>query len=123
MILFQAFRITGATSSIVYDEGLKSTEAEPKRLHSVAVQMNSYGGSGDNDFQLYHERAKLMEIPETMLPQCDATDTTGDNHNGPWMELPVELDIPIGETVKAAIKCGANAVNVRGVYKYEITGK
>jgi hypothetical protein len=37
------------------------------------------------------------------------------------MSIPVDIDIPVGETFKVAIKCAATAVQIRGAYEYEIT--
>ena len=120
MFLYQSFRVTGVANSIQYDDGLKSTEAEPKRLVSILCQADAYPGSDDVDIQGYHERAKVIDIPIQLFSQVDATDTTDAAGGKRMIEIPVDLDIPVGETFKMAIKCAANAVNIRGAYKYEI---
>lgn len=117
---FQLFRITGGENSITYDDGLKSTAAEPKRLIACHVQMDSYAGTDDNEIQGYHERAKVFDIPEKLFPSEAAADTSSDVSEPRSKAIPVELDIPVGESFKIAIKCSATAKNVRGSYEYEI---
>lgn len=120
MKYFQLFRITGVANSIEYDDGLKSTESEPKRLNNVHVQMDKWAGTDDNDFQGWHERAKVFDIPEKMIPD-QLTATTSLDVSPPLSKvIPVDLDIPVGESFKAAMKCAATLCNVRGVYEYEM---
>jgi len=120
MKYFQAFRITGVANTITYDDGLKSTAAEPKRLAAVHIQMDAHAGTDDNEIQGYHERAKVFDIPEKLFPSEDVADTSSDVSEPRSKPVPVDLDIPVGETFKVAIKCAATAVNVRGAYEYEM---
>lgn len=120
MKYFQLFRITGAANTITYDDGLKSTEAEPKRLISCHIQMDKHAGTDDNDIQGYHERAKVFDIPEKLFPACLTASVAPDLAEPTSKPIPVDLDIPVGETFKVAIKCAATLCNVRGSYEYEI---
>lgn len=120
MKYFQSFRITGAANGITYDAGLKSTAAEPKRLNAIHVQMDAHAGTDDNDVQGYHERAKVFDIPEKLFPSEDVADNKSDVPEPRSKPVPVDLDIPVGETFKVAIKCAATAVNLRGAYEYEM---
>lgn len=120
MKYFQSFRITGEANSITYDDGLKSTAAERKRLIACHVQMNTHAGTDDNDIQGYHERAKVFDIPEKLFPSEDVGDVKSDVSEPRSKPVPVDLDIPVGETFKMAMKCAATAVNVRGAYEYEM---
>ena len=117
---FQLFRITGVANVITYDPGLKSTTAEPKRLVAVHVQMNSYAATDDNDVQGYHERAKVFDIPEKMFPSLRNNVQAAVLSDPMSKSVPVDLDIPSGETFKVALKCGASNVDLRGMYEYEI---
>lgn len=117
---FQLFRIVGVENNIIYDPGLKSTEAEPKRLIAVHVQMDKYAATDDNEFQGWHERAKVFDFPEKLIPSEDAADVASAVSEPRSKVVPVDLDIPVGEAFKAAMKCAATKVNVRGVYEYEI---
>ena len=120
MKYFQLFRVTGVANSVVYDDGLKSTEAEPKRLVAVHAQMDSYAATDDNEFQGWHERAKVFDLPEKLLTSEAAADTAQAVAGPRATEILVDLDIPKGEAFKASMKCAATAKNVRGVYEYEI---
>lgn len=120
MKYFQSFRITGVANVITYDDGLKSTSAEPKRLLACHVQMDKHAGTDDNDVQGYHERAKVFDIPEKLFPACLTASVAPDKAEPTSKIIPVDLDIPSGETFKVAIKCAATLCNVRGAYEFEI---
>lgn len=120
MRYFQLFRVTGGANVITYDDGLKSTEAEKKRLVAVHVQMNKHAGTDDNDVQGYHERAKVFDFPEKLFP-CELAASAAPEQPEPISkEIPVDLDLPAGETFKVAIKCAATFTICRGVYEFEI---
>ncbi|GAH56621.1 unnamed protein product [marine sediment metagenome] len=120
MRYFQAFRIAGVENSIEYDGGLKSSEAEPKRLIAVHVEVEKYAATDDNEVQGYHERAKVFDIPEKMFAD-ELNDATSMSAAGTKRtSVPVDLDIPAGESFKVAMKCAATAVDIRGMYEYEI---
>lgn len=120
MKYFQSFRITGVANSVIYDGGLKSTIAEPKRLVACHIQMDFHAATDDNDVQGYHERAKVFDIPEKLFPAEAAGDTTSDVSEPRSKIVPVDIDIPAGETFKMALKCAATLTKLRGAYEYEI---
>ncbi len=122
MKYFQLFRITGVANAITYDPGLKSSETEKKRLLAVHAQMGAYAATDDNDLQGWHERAKVFDLPEKLVPVEAASDTTSTTSEPRSKSIPVDIDIPVGEAFKVAIKCAATAVNVRGTYEYEMVG-
>jgi len=117
---FQLFRITGVANTITYDDGLKSSETEKKRLIAVHAQMDAYAATDDNELQGWHERAKVFDFPEKLIPS-EAVAATSSNTSEPRSKaIPVDIDIPVGEAFKTAIKCAATATDVRGVYEYEM---
>jgi len=120
MKYFQLIRITGGANAVKYDDGLKSTETEKKRLVAVHVQMDAYAATDDNEIQGWHERAKIFELPEKMFSTEVATATSSTAGREKMPSVPVDLEIPVGESFKLAIKCAATAINVRGAYEYEI---
>jgi len=120
MKYFQLFRITGATNSITYDDGLKSTETEKKRLIACHIQMDKYAGTDDNEVQGYHERAKVFDIPEKLFPALASANVASLLSEPTSKPIPVDLDLPAGESFKVALKCSATASLLRGTYEYEI---
>ncbi len=120
MKYFQMFRVIGVTSKVTFDEGLKSTETEKKRLIAVHVNMDGWAATDDNEVEGWHERAKIFEFPHHMFNMIPKA-------TGPTLQrlelmtiVPVDLEIPIGEAFKVALSCAASAVDMRGVYEYEI---
>ena len=120
MKYFQSFRIVGVPNAIVYDDGLKSTEAEKKRLIACRMEMEKYSTTDDNEVQGYHERAKVFDIPEKMFPVEREDAETSAAASLKMTQVPVDLDLPAGETFKVALKCAATLSKLRGAYEYEI---
>lgn len=120
MFFYEGFRITGGANTIEYATALQSTDAEPKRLVAVGIQMADYGATADNDVKVFHERAEILSIPETMFSQHAVAVALEQVGSERLMEVEIGLDIPVGEAVKAALKCAANEVDLRGYYKYEL---
>jgi len=118
MIFRQRFFVNGVASSIVYDGGLLSTQSEKKRLLSVSVIASLIL---DNDVQGYHERAKVFDIPDRLIDvEVDAFTSAEPKAGARINEIEVGLDIPVGETFKVAIKCGAAPADLYGTYNYEL---
>lgn len=122
MKLFQSFRVSGAANAITYDTGIKSTEAEKKNLLAIHVEVAAYAATDDNDIQGWLERAKVFEFPEKLFNAELANATAPANTRPKMSVIPVDLEIPVGETFKIAIKCAATLNAMRGSYEYEIVG-
>lgn len=118
MILRQYFKVTGVNNTIAYDDGLRSTEVEKKRLLSVNVIVNQII---DNQVQGYHERAKVFDIPDRLIDsETDLFTTAYPKPGARINEIEVGLEIPVGEAFKVAMKSGATATNLFGCYNYEL---
>lgn len=118
MIQRKYFAITGTTNTITYDEGITSTPTEKKRIISVSVVVSAVS---DNRFQSYHERAQIFDIPDRLIDVENASGSI--NLSKPAVrinEIEVNLDIPVGETFKAALRCGATPTDAYGTYNYEL---
>lgn len=120
MKLFQLFRVTGVANTITYDGGLASTEAEKKHLVAVHIEMAAYAATDDNDIQGWQERAKIFDFPEKLFNAELANATAPANTREKMDRIPVDMDIPVGETFKVAIKCAATLNSCRGAYEYEL---
>lgn len=120
MKYFQLIRITGGANTITYDDGLKSTEAEKKRLLAVHIELTQYADTDDNEIQGYHERAKVFDLPERLFNTEALAISVPANVRAKRDQVPVDLDIPVGESFKVAIKCASQPSNIRGAYEYEM---
>lgn len=120
MRYFQSFYVTGAASGIDYDAGLKSTEAEKKRLIAIHVEADKYPNNETCNIQGWHERSKVFEIPVRLFSVEIYTAVVPVNVPQKRTEVPVDFEIPAGESFKVAILCGATPIRIRGAYEYEI---
>ena len=120
MKYFQLFRITGVANKVTYDDGLKSTETEKKKLVKIHLQVNDWAPTDDNEIQGWHERAKIFEFPHHMFNMVTINVEPAVQRFELMSEIPVDLEVPTGETFKIAISCAATAADIRGVYEYEI---
>lgn len=117
IIYTRSFSVTGSANSSVYDAGVTSTEAEKKKLLSVLIDVSDYQ---DNIVEGWLEREKVVDIYDKVLSTSNATGTNIYRSTNKVIEIPVNLDIPVGQTFKIAIKSGGTATNLRGAYKYQL---
>jgi hypothetical protein len=118
MIFSQYFHVAGIANTIQYDDGLKSTEAEKKRLLSVRLVVDEVA---DNRVQGYHERAKIFDYPDRLIDEETSTGSIDKAKPGARInEIEIGLEIPVGEVFKVAIQCGATATDIYGAYVYEL---
>ena len=87
------------------------------------MQCDKYAATDDNDIVGFWERSKQFDFPEKLFATELAAAVSQTADGGKMHLIPVDLDIPVGETFKVGIKCAATAVNIRGAYEYEITTK
>lgn len=120
MFYFQAFAIEAAAGGISYDDGLRSTSENPKRLLSVLVQGVHVPKVGDM-VQLWYEKEKIAEIPLRLFDNAVASNVANMWALNKINEFEVGFDIPIGATVKIAILSGEIIEGIIGAYRYEIT--
>ena len=118
MIWHHAFKITGVLNATVYDAGLESTEKEPKRLLSILVQVSLYQ---ENDVEGWIENTKIFSVPDKLIDTIANTASANQQYSAQRInEIPVEVDLAVGERFKAAIKCGGTATDLIGAYVYEL---
>lgn len=118
MVYFQKISVTGVANTTVFDDGLESSKENPKRLLSVILQVDSYGG---NDVQGWHEREKIFELPDKVIdcPQEGTSNKVPKSFNR-LNEIEVGMDLPVGSTFAVALQCGANTAELVGAYRFEI---
>lgn len=119
MIYFQALTAT-ADAATGYDEGLRSTAENPKRLLSVLIQGVNVPKVGDM-VQLWYEKEKIAEIPLRLFDNIVASNVVNMWALNKINEIEVGFDIPVGAVVKVAIKAAEDSQTIVGAYRYEIT--
>jgi len=119
MIYFQALKAVAAAGATEYDDGLRSTSENPKRLLSVLVQVTELP-LVDSMLQLWYEQEKIAEIPTNLINSPLCTDANTPYGMNMINEVEVGFDIPVGAVVKAAVKAVAGQQTIIGAYRYEI---
>jgi len=107
MFYYASETINGVANSVVYGDGLTSTEASRKKVKSIMAVVNS---RANNYMELWLEKELVARIHDSNLNLT--TDLCK-------YEIELDLEIPVGQTLTPAIRCGATATNLILVYKYE----
>ncbi|GAH78539.1 unnamed protein product [marine sediment metagenome] len=117
--LYKSFSVTGIENKTVLDSGLSSTTAEPKKLVSVLLKVS---GHIDNEIVGFLERESKLEIPDYLVITDEASGTDMFRSTNRKIEIPIDKEIPVGQTWKIGLKCGATLKVLKGSYRYEIGG-
>lgn len=120
MIYFQSFDTGSADGNTVYDDGLRSTAENPKRLLSILVQVEQLP-LVDGMLQIWYEQEKIAEVPAILINSRMASSQTQPHGRNMLNEIEVGFDIPVGAVVKVASKSVSGAQSIIGAYRYEIT--
>jgi len=120
MVYFQAFSASAAAGATAYDDGLRSTAENPKRLLSILIQ-GSNVPHDDGMVQLWYEKEKIAEIPYPLIDNIVASNVVNMWSFNRLNEIEVGFDIPVGAVVKVAVKAVTGPQAVIGAYRYEIT--
>ncbi len=117
-IYYDEFSVTGTANTTVWDSGLTSTEAEKKHLVSILINVSGYQG---NILRGILEREDIVKIRDYVLNTNANTGGTSTLYStSKIVEIPVDMDIPVGQTFKIGIESGGTATNIQGAYKYKI---
>lgn len=117
-IRYQAFTIAGVANVTTFDTGLESTQAEPKKLLAILVNLSGYAA---NFVQLWKENEKIADAYDYHFQTEASSGSTNVQYAmNKLNRLDLELDIPVGERVKAGLKCGATTKNLFGCYVYDV---
>jgi len=117
-VRYLKFAVNGQANTEVWDKGITSTEAEPKKILSVLVAVSDYQ---DNTFLAGIEREEILSAPDYILDTWSTTGTTNTPRSTTKrQEFRLDHTLEVGKTFAVGILCGATATNLRGVYVYEI---
>lgn len=117
-IRYQSFAVTGSANATVYDSGIESTEAEPKKVRALWLHVSGQVG---NYIEGWREQERVFRMPDYLVvtdESAGSTDVQKVTNRAYRFELDEEL--PLGQRFQVAINCGATAKNLYGAYEYEI---
>ena len=107
MFYYASETITGVANATKYGDGLTSTEVSRKRVKSIYVVTSTRAG---NYLELWLEKERIAQIHD------DVINIATDN---PKTEIDLDVEIPVGQTLIPALRCGGTATTITIVYKYE----
>ena len=110
MRYYKSETINGVANQTVYGKGLTSTEAEKITLVNIYFITSARQG---NYAEVWKEKERLAEINDNAIP------LPADN---PKQAFEMDIDIPVGQTVNVALRCGGSATDLTVIYEYEISG-
>lgn len=116
MFNYEEVSVSGVINSRTLENGVTSTQEQPKHIESVTV--TEVTGTPNNDaileFWVETERVCEMAIVHTLL------DAASSDRN--WKpEIELNLDLPVGQTLKVGHVSGGTASDVRFNIKYSLT--
>ncbi|GAI52010.1 unnamed protein product [marine sediment metagenome] len=120
MVYFQALDASATTGTTDYDDGLRSTAENPKRLLSVLLIGVVLGLVGSM-VQIWYEQELIAELPIFLIDNLFASAQVEPYSKNRINEIEVGFDIPVGAIVKVAIKAVGGTQTIVGAYRYEIT--
>lgn len=113
---YKTKEVTGVSNQEVLEKLLTSTEEENKVLKGIFVTETTATENNDARIRLYLEREKLIDFDIRHL--ISAQDNASRQTENPY--IPVNVDIPVGQTIQVGHVSGGTASNVSYTVVYEI---
>lgn len=108
MKLYFSETVTGLANGLRMGSGLTSTEVEPKKINNVIITVSARNG---NFVEGWIERERTFVVQDRHFPL---------NTDAFRLVLPIDLEIPIGQTWAIGVRSGSTATDVFVTYEYEI---
>lgn len=113
---FEYVEVSGLANQEVTKTLLTSTEEEPKRVLEVLVYESTSTRQNNAVLRVYVERERVAELPiRAFLDQA----STPVYPNGAG-RIPLEVDLPVGQSLIVGHVSGSTASNVVFIAVYEI---
>lgn len=107
---YATYLVNGAINAEVIGSKFISPENEKRFVQGVYLQVSAQEG---NTINLYLEREKIAEITDYIIP------TTAGVYN---IFFPLNLQLPVGQSLTLSVQAGGTANNLRAVYLYNTGG-
>lgn len=115
---YQGFTLTGTNNIQKFDTGIESNQAEPKKLIALLVTVSEWAA---NRIQIYLDNEQLASIYDYNLDTIKAIGSADGLYSTTKIRrIDLEIDIPLGQRVKAGMHSGATAKTMYGCYVYEV---
>lgn len=108
--------VTGTANAEVTKPLLTSTEEEPKRILELWTYESTATRQNNAILRVYVERERVAELPVRAFLDQAATP----NYPQAAGKIPLEIDLPVGQSLIVGHLSGATASNVVFVAVYEI---
>lgn len=117
---YKGFTVTGIANVTTLDGGLESTQVEPKRVLAILICVTAYES---NVIEGWIGNKRVLEIYDNVLDTIEDLGAANFPYSTSKMgRVPVELDIPPGNTFKIGVNCGAVLSSIEGAYEWEPSG-
>jgi len=113
---YQGFTVTGGINALVSDGGLVSTEKEPKRINAILICVTAYES---NIVEGWIGNEMVLEIYDNVLDTIEDLGAANFPYSTSKMgRVPIELDIPVGQSFIIGIRSGGTASSIEGSYEW-----
>jgi len=117
-VLGKTFSITGVANTTTFaTDYLESTETEKKHCESILANLSGHAG---NIVEIWLDREKRIGIYDYSLDTAEAAGTNAYKSVQKLLQIPVDLEIPIGSQLKVGLNCGATNKNLFGTFIYHL---
>lgn len=106
---YDTLQVTGSVNKEVISDKFTSPENEKRHLDGVYLNISAQQG---NTVNIYLEREKLANINDYVIPT-----TAGNESNF----FPLDLDLPIGQSLTLSVVSGGTANNLNAVLRYTVS--
>jgi len=110
--------VTGVINVTTLDGGLVSLVEEPKKIRAIIINTDTTEG---NIIEGWIGTNRVLAIYDYCLDTQELCAADTPPHSTTKISrLPVDIDIPPGQTFKIGVNCGAVANDLYGAYEYDI---
>ena len=113
---YDYLEVTGAANQETTRTFLTSTEEEPKRILELWAYESTPARNNDAILRVYVERERVVELPIRAFLDQAATPTYPQGAG----KIPLEIELPVGQSLIVGHLSGSNPSNVVFVAVYEI---
>ena len=115
---YKGFTFTGTANTQKFDAGIESNQAEPKKLIGLMVHLSGYAA---NRVQIYLDNEMLADIYDYHFQtEADLGAANFPYTSNRLGKIDLEINIPVGQRVRACLQCGATTKTIYGCYIFDV---